>query len=221
MRPKLGIIGKWRFCYSERIFRVGRVARNVENACFSHFRGQCIRSRNASHLCAKPFGTYRNVWSWNGFDDIKQHATERRNRFDQAVTASGATMQAGPDHWRRPRRPARRGRIPLSENALAQTGAGTATVVLLTAIMALIDVGVYDICRVDSGAAETIRTKAFRRGAYSCMPECIGVADDSPRRLDGMEPWMCAAARRGIVHWNRSYGWRHHEGLAGRTGYGT
>lgn len=54
-------------------------------------------------------------------------------------------------HWRRPRRPARRGRIPLSENALAQTGAGTATVVLLTAIMALIDVGVYDICRVDSG----------------------------------------------------------------------
>ena len=54
-------------------------------------------------------------------------------------------------HWRRPRRPARRGRIPLSENALAQTGAGTATVVLLMAIMALIDVGVYDICRVDSG----------------------------------------------------------------------
>ena len=37
MRPKLGIIGKWRFCYSERIFRVGRVARNVENACFLHF----------------------------------------------------------------------------------------------------------------------------------------------------------------------------------------
>lgn len=58
---------------------------------------QCIRSRNAFHLCAKPFGTYRNVWSWNGFDDIKQHATEGRNRFDQAVTASGATMQAGPD----------------------------------------------------------------------------------------------------------------------------
>ena len=54
-------------------------------------------------------------------------------------------------HWRRPRRPARRGRIPLSEDALARTGAGTATVVLLTAIMALIDVGVYDICRVDSG----------------------------------------------------------------------
>ena len=53
--------------------------------------------------------------------------------------------------WRRPRWPARRGRIPLSENALAQTGAGTATVVLLMAIMALIDVGVYDICRVDSG----------------------------------------------------------------------
>ena len=58
---------------------------------------QCIRSRHASHLCAKLFGTYRNVWSWNGFDDIKQHATEGRNRFDQAVTASGATMQAGPD----------------------------------------------------------------------------------------------------------------------------
>ncbi|KWZ82043.1 hypothetical protein HMPREF3196_00626 [Bifidobacterium bifidum] len=37
------------------------------------------------------------MWSWNGFDDIKQHATERRNRFDQAVTASGAAMQAGPD----------------------------------------------------------------------------------------------------------------------------
>jgi hypothetical protein len=37
------------------------------------------------------------VWSWNGFDDIKQHANEGRNRFDQAVTASGATMQAGPD----------------------------------------------------------------------------------------------------------------------------
>lgn len=96
MRPKLGIIGKWRFCYSERIFRVGRVARNVENACF-RISWQCIRSRNAFHLCAKPLGTYRNVWSWNGFDYIKQHATERRNRFDQAVTASGATMQAGPD----------------------------------------------------------------------------------------------------------------------------
>jgi len=37
------------------------------------------------------------VWSWNGFDDIKQHATEGRNRFDQVVTAPGATMQAGPD----------------------------------------------------------------------------------------------------------------------------
>ncbi len=152
MRPKLGIIGKWRFCYSERIFRVGRVARNIENACFSHFVAMYSVEKCISPVCKKPFGTYRNVWSWNGFDDIKQHANEGRNRFDQAVTASGATMQAGSlIHWRRPRRPARRGRIPLSENALAQTGAGTATVVLLTAIMALIDVGVYDICRVDSG----------------------------------------------------------------------
>lgn len=77
-------------------FRVGRVARNVETLVF-RISWQCIRSRNAFHLCAKPFGTYRNVWSWNGFDDIKQHATEGWNRFDQAVTASGATMQAGPD----------------------------------------------------------------------------------------------------------------------------
>lgn len=97
MRPKLGIIGKWPILLFGSFFRVGRVARNVENACFFAFRGQCIRSRNAFHLCAKPFGTYRNVWSWNGFDDIKQHANEGRNRFDQAVTASGATMQAGPD----------------------------------------------------------------------------------------------------------------------------
>lgn len=60
-------------------------------------RGNVFGRENAFHLCAKPLGTYRNVWSWNGFDYIKQHATERRNRFDQAVTASGATMQAGPD----------------------------------------------------------------------------------------------------------------------------
>lgn len=96
MRPKLGIIGKWLILLFGAFFRVGRVARNVENACFSHFVAM-YSVEKSFHLCAKPFGTYRNVWSWNGFDDIKQHATEGRNRFDQVVTASGATMQAGPD----------------------------------------------------------------------------------------------------------------------------
>ena len=151
---------------------------------------QCIRSRNASHLCAKPFGTYRNVWSWNGFDDIKQHANEGRNRFDQAVTASGATMQAGPDS--------------LAETKMAGEARKDSS---------------FRECSSSDGCWHGDRCLAH--GDYGCMPECIGAADDSPRRLDGMEPWMCAAARRGIVHWNRSYGWRHHEGLAGRTGYGT
>ena len=171
---------------------------------FFAFSWQCIRSRNASHLCAKPFGTYRNVWSWNGFDDIKQHATERRNRFDQAVTASGATMQAGPDSLRRPRRPARRGRIPLSENALAQTGAGTATVVLLTAIMALIDVGVYDICRVDSGLPKRFGRKLSDAALIvACRNASVW---RMIHRVVSMA-WnhgMCAAARAesfiGIVH---------------------
>ena len=86
---------------ADSVIRIVFSCRSCGTKCrerlFFAFRGQCIRSRNASHLCAKPFGTYRNVWSWNGFDDIKQHANEGRNRFDQAVTASGATMQAGPD----------------------------------------------------------------------------------------------------------------------------
>lgn len=51
MRPKLGIIGKWRFCYSERIFRVGRVARNVENACFSHFVAMYSVEKCISPVC--------------------------------------------------------------------------------------------------------------------------------------------------------------------------
>ena len=120
--------------------------------------------------------------------------------------------------WRRPRWPARRGRIPLSENA---TGAGTATVVLLTAIMALIDVGVYDICRVDSGLP-----KRFGR-ELSDAALIVACRNASVRRMIRRVVSMawnhgCARPRAAeFVHWNRSYGWRHHEGLAGRTGYGT
>ena len=97
MRPKLGIIGKWPILLFGAFFSCRSCGTKCRERLFFRISWQCIRSRNAFHLCAKPFGTYRNVWSWNGFDDIKQHATEGRNRFDQAVTASGATMQAGPD----------------------------------------------------------------------------------------------------------------------------
>ena len=51
MRPKLGIIGKWPILLFGSFFRVGRVARNVENACFLHFVAMYSVEKCISPVC--------------------------------------------------------------------------------------------------------------------------------------------------------------------------